>query len=137
MDEMKAIDVRRWKKAFATLAVLAFPLLTAGCYKMDVDARGLQPHLYMSGHQAAPTELQTAGTFDIEARQGWLLWGLSPLRSPDIESLVAEEVRLRGGSGVASTTITTENTFVDGLLSALTLGIYSRRTIRVEGVIVE
>lgn len=118
-------------------AVLLIGVLLAlpGCYAMDIDASGLQPGAYLSTSQAANVG-QMAASFEVELTNSWLFWGLSELGSPDIAATLETEIRRGNGTAVTGVQIVTQQTFVDGLLSALTLGIYGRRTTIISGTVV-
>lgn len=122
------------KRAPKTLALLALAVLAvSGCYTMEIDATAMQPPAAMT----SPTgQVQTLGQFEERTTASWLLWGLMPLSDPDVADVLEREVRRLNGTGVTSIEITTQQTFMDGLLSALTLGIYGQRSTIVTGTVI-
>ncbi len=51
--------------------------------------------------------------------------------------MLTEQCTEKGGSAVANLNITTTHTFVDGLISEITFGIYNPVTVIVEGDVVK
>lgn len=115
----------------AAVLLLSLP----GCHRMTIDATGLEPHVYMSA-DARDAAAERLGRLEAEDDSSWLFWGLLSLREADVESLVERELARANGDAVTGMRIVTTQTFVDGLVEALTLGVYARRTLRVDGIIV-
>lgn len=122
-------------KRSITVALLAAALMVLpGCYAMDIDASGLQPNVLMhTGDRAQPDRL---GQFESRVTGSWLLWGLVEMSEPDIADAIDREVRRAGGSGVTAVGIRTQQTFIDGLLSLITLGLYGQRSTFITGTVV-
>lgn len=115
------------------LALLALAALaTAGCFTMEIDATAMQPTVAMT----PTTGAQNVGQFEGRTTASWLLWGLVPVNEPDVSDLLEREIRRLNGTGVSMVEITTQQTFMDGLLSVLTLGIYGQRSTIVTGTVV-
>lgn len=117
------------KLALLGLAVLAL----SGCYSMEIDVTAMHPSVAMTGVQA---QAQSLGQFEIRTTGSWLLWGLVPLSDPNVQDALDREISRANGTGVTSVEITTQQTFMDGLLSALTLGLYGQRSTMVRGTVV-
>jgi hypothetical protein len=122
------------KRAPNLLALLALAVVAvSGCYTMEIDATAMQPPIAMTG----PTgQVQTLGHFEGRTTGSWLFWGLMPLRDPDVVDVLEREVRRLDGTGFTSVEIVTQQTFMDGFLSLLTLGIYGQRSTIVTGTVV-
>ena len=65
-----------------------------------------------------------------------LVWGLVVRSDPQVGGELSRVLAESGGDGVRALTIVTQQTFTDGLVSVLTLGIYGRRTTFLRGSIV-
>lgn len=115
--------------------LLAAALALPGCYALEIDASGLQPHVYLTPETRGGAAEQV-GRFEAETRAAWLFWGLADIREPDLDDILARELTRLQANGVTGLEIRTQQTFVDGLLQAITLGIYGRRTVFVEGIAV-
>lgn len=109
----------------------------SGCYKLDIDATALEPHVYMSGPATVRGgAAQSVGSLDARTRGSWLLFGLLPMREPDVDGLIQRELARSQGTAVTGLQIRTQVTFMDGLLSAITFNLYGQRTVFVSGTIV-
>lgn len=101
---------------------------------MTVDLRALEPHVYLSGETRS--DVVSLGRFEESTRGSWFLWGLVALDAPRPEALIRRAIEERGGEAVTRLRITTERTFLDATATFLTLGLYSQRTMRLEGTVV-
>lgn len=107
-------------------------LAVSGCYTMEIDATPMQPPVAMT----SPGQVETVGQLDGRTTASWLLWGLVPMSEPNVAGVLDREIRRLNGTGAAGVEITTQVTFMDGLISALTLGLYSQRSTMVSGRVV-
>ncbi|MBA2664967.1 MAG: hypothetical protein H0U74_21955 [Bradymonadaceae bacterium] len=103
---------------------------------MSLDARELGPQIYVSSVAQAPEEVEQLARFEAQTRASWLIWGLVDLNEPQLAAVLRDQIAEQQGSAAAGVTITSQRTFSDGLLSALTLGFYNRRTVTIEGIVV-
>ena len=69
--------------------------------------------------------------FDVKERAIWLLWGLVPLSIPKVDDVVGPHVADR--TGVQSLKVEPKLNIVDTLVTVLTLGIITSRTISISG----
>lgn len=123
--------MKRW------LGLALVVVAASGCYKLDIDATALEPHVYMSGPATVRGGAgQNVGSLDAKTTGSWLLFGLLPLKEPDVDGLIQRELARSGGTSVHGLSIKSQQTFVDGLLSAITLGIYGQRSVFVEGTVI-
>ncbi|MEJ2503822.1 MAG: hypothetical protein P8177_11020 [Gemmatimonadota bacterium] len=111
-------------------------LATAGCYKMDIDARDLEPHVYLTDDASPGESPQRVGEFEAETSASWALWGLVDLDEPDVAGALARAIADADGTAATNVSIVTQITFMDGFLAAITLGLYGRRTTFIEGTVV-
>lgn len=123
--------MKRW------LGLALVVVAASGCYKLDIDATALEPHVYMSGPATVRGGAGTnVGTVEAKTTGSWLLWGLLPMKDPDVDGLIQRELARTSGTAVHGLNIRTQQTFVDGLLSAVTLGLYGQRTVFIDGTVV-
>lgn len=122
------------KRTRAPLLVVLAAVAMSGCYAMDIDTTGLDRTVYMSREGA--TEMERVARFETDTRASWLLWGLVELGEPEVASAIRREIRREDGTAVVDVELVTQTTFIDGLISALTLGIYAQRTTFVTGTVV-
>ena len=113
----------------------AIAVASSGCLSMTIDARELQPAVHVSGVHAQG-EAQPLQTFEASTHGTWLFWGLVVRSDPQLGGELSRVLTEAGGDGVRALTIVTQQTFMDGLVAVLTLGIYGRRTTFLRGSIV-
>ncbi len=112
--------------------LLAAGLMAAasGC-AMTFDARALG----VTATMAAPASQTVPGdTFAVTTRAIHILWGLYPVKTPQLRSVLAGQVT--GNQSVANLRITVRKKIPDLLVTALTLGIVSPTAITYQGVVV-
>lgn len=109
---------------------------TLGCAHMNIDSSNAESSILMgSGNGAAGyTRL---GEFSVIKVGDWLFWGLSIKNHPDIGKVIDKEVSKQNGDGVINLEIKTTKTFLDGFLGIITLGIYTRKTVEISGIVVK
>jgi len=94
------------KTALSMALVFAISLLTASCYTLT----------YSVG-EGAKTGIE------VTEKNHYLIYGLAPIKTSD-------PTKMAGGA--KDYTVTIEHSFIDGLLNALTFGIYSPTTTTVK-----
>ncbi len=111
--------------------LLALAGTLAGC-SVRYDASRLGVPVTM----AQPAGSTPAGeAFRITQHATFALWGLVPVGKPSLQKVLASQ--LVGGKGVANLRIHERVRFFDGLVSVLTLGLVTPRSVTFEGVIVD
>lgn len=110
--------------------VLALLLVLAGC--QTVTFQGLT----VMSKAPAYTELKD---FSITIADPHLIGGLVPMGQPDQEIMkyIQKEIEKQGGNGAIDIEIDYGFTAIDFLLTAVTMQIYSPRTITVSGTVVK
>ncbi|HEY7193964.1 MAG TPA: hypothetical protein VH439_09520 [Gemmatimonadales bacterium] len=115
--------------ARASLTVLAV-LLVSGC-SLTFDATELGVPTSMAESAQTPPE----GTpFRVTKHPTFLLWGLAGASRPNVEDVLAGQ--LGTGGRIANLRIKVRTRWSDLLVTALTLGFLSPRTVTFEGVVV-
>jgi len=70
-------------------------------------------------------------TIEVSQKAHYMFWGLLPISRPTIQELA--EGKLQSGQILANIEIQEQNTFLDGLLAAITYGLYRPRTVTLTG----
>lgn len=118
------------------LVLGALVLGAAGCSKFTLDARALGDPVCMTrGKTEAPSTVRFTAT--TKAAYVGLLFNLVNWTHPDIEGVLRREIQAHNGVGVQNLTIRKEVSFVDGLISVVSFGIYNPETITIEGEVVK
>lgn len=118
------------------ILALAALLVLPGCYAMDIDARALEPHLYMNRETAEGEAPEAVSEFEARTKATWALWGLVDLSEPEVQEVLEQEIARASGSAVTNLEVVTQLTFVDGLLGVITLGLYGQRSTILRGTVV-
>lgn len=112
----------------AGIAVLA--LSAAGCAQTFDSAELGVP---VSLAEAAQTPV-AGDTFNVTKHPVWFLWGLVPAPPPNIEDVLAGQVRT--GVRIANLRIRQRMRWSDVFFTILTAGIVSPRSLTLEGIVV-
>jgi len=119
-------SIRRVGASLATLTTL----ILAGC-SLTFDATELGVPTSMAESAQAPPQ----GTaFRVTKHPTFLLWGLAGASRPNLEDVLAGQ--LGSGGRIANLRIKVRSRWSDLLVTALTLGFLSPRTVTFEGVVV-
>ena len=125
-------------KSNALKAVLIVILFISfyGCTRMSIDAGNMSQNVYLGGSPETE-EYDRVGTFTATAKGSWAFFGLAPLKQPDIEKVLKREISKVGGNGVINLKIVTKQSFLDGLINIVTLGLYTVRRAVISGTVVK
>lgn len=116
----------RLRAALALTAALAL----GGC-SMTLDATDVGVPVQLSTAAGTPAE---GRDFEVTTRAIYGVWGLLPLRQPDIGAALAGQ--LVGGERIANVRVRVRSRWTDVLVSALTLGLIVPRAVTYEGTVV-
>jgi hypothetical protein len=118
------------KRILAGATVVALALSPTGC-AASFDSS----HLGVTVTMAEPAQAPASGAaFRVTKHPVYLVMGLVPIGHHNLEDLLAGQ--LGGGASIASLKIHVRSRWSDVLITALTLGIVSPRSVTYEGVIV-
>ena len=116
-------------RLFAGVAVAALGLTAGGC-AMTFDSTRLGVPVTMAG----PAQAAATGTpFRVTRHPLFVVWGAFTAAAPRLEDVVAGQVG--AGSGVANLRIRVRARWTDLLITGLTAGLLSPRTVTFEGVV--
>ena len=120
-------------KFTALLAVLALVFLATGCYTLEQVGGPTEQKVEISNVQKS----SVAGSFTTTKTVNHFVFGLINTSPMDIGKIAADEARAKGGKAAVNVRVHYQATFVNGLLSMITLGIYNPFTLTVSGDVVK
>lgn len=109
---------------------VALALVVAGCAQ-TYDSVELGVPVTLAEAASAPV---AGDTFRVTRHPVWFLWGLVPASHPEIEDVLAGQVGT--GARIANMRIRQRMRWSDLLLTVVTLGLASTRSVTFEGVVV-
>lgn len=104
-----------FKRLVLALSGAALCLASSGCYTTHIGTPGLRNYASLS--KVGGTKV---GTFDVNYRRWYVLWGLVPLGQPDVEADMKAELTKTGGKAIGNLQIDTGMDFPWLLLNAVT-----------------
>lgn len=117
-------------RSFCCVAVAAFGLAASAC-ALSFDSTNLGVPVTMASSARTPA----AGTpFRVTRHALYIAWGAFTAGAPNLEDVLAGQTG--AGSGVADLRIKVRARWSDLLVTALTAGVFSPRSITFEGVVV-
>ncbi|MCH7681645.1 hypothetical protein IID10_20155 [candidate division KSB1 bacterium] len=120
------------QKVYFVLCIV-FALLLHGCYTLNQVGTPISERIDV----ISTDNPQVSEHFVRTKKIHHFVYGLVSPDDAGIEKLISNEVQLKGGTRAVNLKIKYQSTFVDGLVSALTFGLYNPFTLRVEGDIVK
>jgi hypothetical protein len=112
------------------VGLVALALTLSGC-AMTFDATGLGVPTSMAESARTPPR---GAPFSVTKRPVYLLWGLAAASRPNVEDVLAGQVG--NGARVANLRIKVRARWSDLLVTVLTAGLVSPRSVTFEGVVV-
>ena len=111
--------------------LLALALVTLNACSMTFDGSKLGVPVTMGSKAGTPAKGQP---FKVSSGSLWVLWGAVPVKKPSLRQPLSSQ--LVGGQTIEDMKITVGSRWYDVLVSVITLGIVTPRTVTLEGVIV-
>ena len=105
---------------------------SVGACSLTYDATALGVPATLSSSAAEPAQGEH---FEVTSRAMWGFWGLVQLSRPDLKKALAHQVA--GGTGVADIRIKSKARISDILITFMTVGLLSSRSVTVEGTVVQ
>lgn len=113
-------------------AVLVASVLLAGCQRLAIDSKEVPANkVYFTTLKGA----KVIGALEETQTATWLFWGLVPAAQPDAAQ--ALNAYLRGNQRIQNLEIRTEQSILDSVISTLTLGLYTQRSVVYSGEVVQ
>src|SRR3954468_19497524 len=111
-------------KILSYIAAACLTVALSSCYTINLRNASGQPPAQMG-----PANGTVLGHFSEARHAHFLIYGLINLGTPNVSEVLQEQVQMKQGASVANLQLTTTHTFVDGLISAITGGIYNPVTV--------
>ena len=115
------------RKVLVTIVTFALAIAVAGCATLPMESNLKKP-MSMTMIEDNPTRTKE---FFAEEKAIWLFWGLIDLSLPAFDEVIGPEIA--DHAGVQNLKITTQSTFIDVVVTGLTDGIVTMRTVTIEG----
>ena len=106
--------------------------LAAGACSLTYDATTLGVPATLASSASDPAQGES---FKVTSRAVWGLWGLVNLSQPDLQKALAHQVV--DATSVADIKIKSKARFSDILITGITLGLLSTRSVTVEGTVIK
>jgi len=116
---------RKVRRVVSLVVLLAFLVVFVGCASLSLESKMDKP--------VSMTKMKGSGVrdFSVESRAIWLFWGLVPMSVPKVDDIVGPQMADRGG--VRNLKITTRGCILDILVTTVTQGIITMRSVRIQG----
>ena len=111
--------------------LLVLALSTLNACSMTFDGTKLGVPVTMGSKAGAPAK---GAPFKVSSGSIWVLWGAVPVKKPSLRGPLGSQ--LVGGQSIEDVKITVGSKWYDVLISVVTLGLITPRTITLEGVVV-
>jgi len=113
------------RKVIATVIALTLIMGVVGCATIKMESK-LEKPVSMTSLRGTPVR-----DFAVNTRAVWLFWGLIDLSVPEFDQIIGPYVADR--AGIQKLEIKTQYGFLDLVVTALTDGIITMRTVKIEG----
>ncbi len=116
--------------AFVVILIIAF---SQGCFTLNQIGSTKDSGIEMTNSENA----SSIKNFTKTKKVNHFLWGLVSPADPQVEKLISEEVKANNGTRAVNVKLKYQQTFGNGFLTLITLGIYSPFTLTVSGDVVK
>ena len=116
--------------AFVVILTLAF---LQGCFTLNQIGSTRDSGIEMTNSENA----SSIKNFTKTKKVNHFLWGLVSPADPQVEKLISDEVKANNGTRAVNVKLKYQQTFGNGFLTLITLGIYSPFTLTVSGDVVK
>ena len=112
--------------------ILVASVLLAGCQRLAIDSKEVPANkIYFTTLKGA----KVLGAVEETQTATWLFWGLVPTAQPDAAK--ALNAYLKGNQRIQNLEIHTKQSVMDSVICALTLGLYTQRSVVYSGEVVQ
>lgn len=122
-------------KKILLLSISLLSIVSCAQFDVAVDPTTKNKIFFSDGFDKI--KFERVKEFKIETDATWLFWGNKKSRVPEISTLLNGKISELGGNGVVGLKVQTEETFGQGFLGILTLGIYQARNVTISGTVVK
>jgi len=113
------------KKIISSIIVLIFLIAFVGCATLPMESNMDKPV------SMTKVKDEVARVFVSNNKALWLFWGAIPLSVPTVDGVLSTQIP--GHAGVQNLKITTESGFIDLVVTILTDGILTMRSVTIQG----
>jgi len=124
--------MKKYQK-FYLWAFLPLLFLSQGCYTLNQVGTYTEEGIEITNKENAPLLQHFSRTKTVNH----FVYGLVSPDDAGIEQIVSDAVKINNGTGAVNVKIKYQQTFLNGLVSALTIGIYNPFTLNVEGDVIK
>ena len=121
------------RRYFSVCLLVLLVLSIQGCYTLNQSGVPIDEAIELTNAEQA----RSIGHFTKTKKVNHFIFGLVSPEDAGIETMISNAVKTGGGSRAVNVRIKYQATFVDGLISAITYGLYAPRTLTVEGDVVK
>ena len=121
------------KRTTISLILVAFALTGVGCYTLNAIGTPADQTLSLSNHPSGSVVKHFSTTMKVNH----FIYGLVTPADPEVAKAISDEVKAAGGANAINVKVRYEATFVDGLINAITFGIYNPFTLIIEGDVIK
>jgi hypothetical protein len=107
--------------------------LLTGCYTLNQIGEPVDQGIEITNVEKATP----ISHFKTDETINHFIWGLVSPSNAEVEKLIAQEVQRVGGTRAVNVRMTYQATFLNGLISTITFGIYHPFTLTIEGDVVK
>lgn len=120
--------MKKYSVAMAFLLIAVF-VFSQGCYTLNQVGSATDTGIELTNKDSATAMSE----FSAKKKVNHFLWGLVSPADAEVEQLIANQVKSSGGSRAVNVRMKYQLTFIDGLISGITFGIYTPFTLTVQG----
>jgi hypothetical protein len=117
------------KKITSFLVSLFVAISLGSCYTLNLKS-GPNDHAISLSNSPKGKIIKH---FTISKNIGHLIYGLVNLDDMDVSKMIGDEIEAAGGTSAINVKIMYQETFVNGLINGITLGIYNPYSLEIEG----
>jgi len=121
------------KNLSSVILLIAVIFVFPACYTLNTVNSPTDVPIQISNAK----EQNIIGHFESSMWVNHFIAGLVTPNDPDVSKIVAEQVKMKGGTGAVNVKVNYQMTFVNGLLNGITAGIYNPFTLKIEGDVVK
>jgi hypothetical protein len=118
---------------FLVCPLLFILIISQGCYTLNQIGSPISEAIEITNSENAPPIKHFSRTKTVNH----FVYGLVSPDDVGIEKLVSDAVKQNSGTRAVNVKIKYQQTFVNGLVGALTMGIYTPFTLNIEGDVVK
>jgi len=124
--------MKKYQK-FYLVTFLPLLFLSQGCFTLNQVGTYTEEGIEITNKKNAPLIQHFSRTKTVNH----FVYGLVSPDDAGIEQIVSEEVKMKNGTRAVNVKMNYQQTFLNGLVSVLTIGIYTPFTLKVDGDVVK